>query len=133
MAEKAAATKELALEARKGKEAFDVENDSDLDFDGNCDKEIVVLKTPKNITSKGQNSQSMSEKKLNFDLPGKAPQKNNSFIAKKQLTPVANGKSTVQEFKGMKGNKIIQKKLSDEEIDDEDDSDIDMDDNSDDF
>ncbi|GFY75359.1 hypothetical protein TNIN_437161, partial [Trichonephila inaurata madagascariensis] len=77
-----------------------------LDFDEDSGEEIIVQKTPKNKTPQGRISQSMSAKKASFELsgkkaPGKTPQKNNSFIGKKQPTPVA---------KGMKGNKSVQKK-----------------------
>ncbi|GFQ72081.1 RRM domain-containing protein [Trichonephila clavata] len=93
-----------------------------LNFDGDSGEEIVVKKTPKNKTPQGRNSQSMSAKKVSFELsgkktPGKTPQKNNSFIGKKQPTPVA---------KGMKG---VQKKMpQSEEMDDDDDDDDEDDD-----
>ncbi|GFS60875.1 retrovirus-related Pol polyprotein from transposon 297 [Trichonephila inaurata madagascariensis] len=82
-----------------------------LYFDGDGDEEMVVQKTPKNKTPQGRNSQSMSAKKVSFELPGKkTPQKNNSFVVKKQPTPVA---------KGMKGNKSVQKKNDDDEDEEE--------------
>ncbi|GFY53929.1 RRM domain-containing protein, partial [Trichonephila inaurata madagascariensis] len=107
-----------------GKKAFQVDNDSSSDFDEDSGEEMIVQKTPKNKTSQSRISQSMSAKKVSFELSGKktprkTPQKNNSFIGKKQPTPVA---------KGMKGNKSVQKKKSQsEEMDDDDDDDDDFD------
>ncbi|GFR12799.1 multiple RNA-binding domain-containing protein 1 [Trichonephila clavata] len=113
--------KKRATPSKRGqaKKAFEVDNDYDSDFDGDSGEEMVVQKTPKNKTPQGQNSQSMSAKKVNFELsgkktPGKTPQKNNSFIGKKQPTPVA---------KGMKG--VQKKKPQSEEMDDDDDEDDD--------
>ncbi|GFS48150.1 uncharacterized protein TNCV_2295731 [Trichonephila clavipes] len=48
------------------KKAFKVDNDHDSDFDGHSDEEMVVKKTPH-----GRSSQSMSAKKVSFELSGK--------------------------------------------------------------
>ncbi|GFX52767.1 general transcription factor II-I repeat domain-containing protein 2A [Trichonephila clavipes] len=110
----------------QGKKVFEV--DSESDFDGDSSEEMVVQKTPKNKTPQGRNSQSMSAKKVSFELsskktPGKTPQKNNSFVGKKQPILVA---------KGMKGNKDVQKKKPLGEEMEEDDSELDIDDTDDD-
>ncbi|GFS96024.1 RRM domain-containing protein [Nephila pilipes] len=85
---------------------------------------MPVQKTPHNKRPKGK--QSMSERKVSFELPGKktparTPQKNNSLFAKKQLTPAGKGRTAVQKFKG---NKALQ----DNDIEDDDDSEVDIDD-----
>ncbi|KAG8191655.1 hypothetical protein JTE90_016445 [Oedothorax gibbosus] len=99
-------------------------DDSDDDVDS--DDAPQLQKTPLNKGAKGR--QSMSEKKVSFSIPGKnspavkTPKDNNATLAKKQPTPAAKGKTSMQEFKGMKGKKA----QADE--DDEDDDDFEMDD-----
>ncbi|GFS96681.1 hypothetical protein NPIL_69321, partial [Nephila pilipes] len=71
---------------------FEVDNGNGSDFE----EEMPIQKTPQNKTPKG--NQSMSGRKVSFELPGKTPQKNIT-------TPTGKGKTAVQEFKGMKRNK----------------------------
>ncbi|GFR14010.1 hypothetical protein TNCT_511091 [Trichonephila clavata] len=114
----------------QGKRAFE-DNDSDSDFDGDSGEEMVVQKTPKNKTPQGRNSQSMSAKKVSFELSGKkTPQKNISFVGKKQPTPVAKG---VKENKGVQKKKPQSEEMDvDDEDEDDDDFELDMDEDDDD-
>ncbi|GFU06848.1 RRM domain-containing protein [Nephila pilipes] len=125
------ATPSRNAQVKKGKKTFEKKG-NDSEFENDSDIEMPVQKTPQNKMPKGRNS--MSEKKVSFELPGKrtpgkTPQKNNSLLAKRQLTPAGKGKIAVPEFKGIKGSKAIKKKaLHDEEDDSEIDLDFDMED-----
>lgn len=84
--------------------------------DDDSDEAPQLQKTPVNKGVKGR--QSMSEKKVSFSIPGKnspavkTPKKDNSILTKKQPTPANKGKTSMQEFKGMKGKQAQGKSFS---------------------
>ncbi|GFS79328.1 multiple RNA-binding domain-containing protein 1 [Nephila pilipes] len=113
-----------ARNAQAKRKAFEVDFGNNSEYEDNSDEEMPVQKTPQNKRPKSK--QSMSGRKVSFELPGKktparTPQKNNSLLAKKQLTPAGKGKTAIQEFKG---NKALQVDNSEED----DDSEVDIDD-----
>ncbi|KAG8199318.1 hypothetical protein JTE90_011784 [Oedothorax gibbosus] len=114
--------------ATPSKQAQEFQDMDDSDDDVDSDDAPQLQKTPLNKGAKGR--QSMSEKKVSFSIPGKnspavkTPKDNNATLAKKQPTPAAKGKTSMQEFKGMKGKKA----QADDDEDDEDDDDFEMDD-----